>query len=293
MKPIPGRMISKDISNSQKIARLGPKALSLFCLLIPHFNPHGKMNGNPHFIKGEVCPLIDWLTIETIQECLKEISQKTNVKWWSNGKGIYCLQSLSWGEHQKLRKDRLGTDYLPSYKNESKSSPGLVLDSSGVKKKVKKKLKKKGLDSTSTEDHGIKEDRGKLRKSSLTPNGVSPNGALPSETETKKLYCQYAKKLLAQGFNAHEFWQKFITDYHRDDIFSTIEYVATSGLAFDDEQSLWAYCHAALKTKKQERKKQKAKDNLEANIQTHEKLKQEEEKWADEQRRKRLKTSKA
>lgn len=110
-----GRMINQDIALSAKVASLSPEALALFCLLIPHFTAHGKMIANPHSIKGNVCPLIEWLTVEMIEACLVEISQKTNVRWWKDQKGLCWLHSLTWKEHQNLREDRLGEDRLPDY----------------------------------------------------------------------------------------------------------------------------------------------------------------------------------
>jgi hypothetical protein len=125
----PGRMINTDISRSKKIASLSPKAMSLFCLLIPHFNAHGKMLANVHLIKGLICPYIEWLTVDEIEPLLMEISDKTNVKYWTDDSGEY-LQSLNWIEHQQLRSDRLGKDFLPDYPEElpdySRTTPGLL-----------------------------------------------------------------------------------------------------------------------------------------------------------------------
>ena len=116
-----GRFIDQNIRKSKKIAKLSPKSLALFALLIPHYNAHGKLNGEPHFIKGQACPLVDWLPIKEIKKCLTEISEKTNVKWFSH-EGLYYLQSLNWKEHQPGLR-RLGPDLLPDY---SWSGPGLL-----------------------------------------------------------------------------------------------------------------------------------------------------------------------
>lgn len=119
-----GRMINQDISLSTRVASLSPEALALFCLMIPHFNSHGKMMANPHVIKGTVCPLIDWLTVERVEASLLEISTKTNVKWWRDERGLYYLHSLNWKDHQSLREDRLGPDHLPDYPGENGTIPG-------------------------------------------------------------------------------------------------------------------------------------------------------------------------
>ncbi len=121
------RMITIEISKSKKLADLSPDALNLFCFLIPHFDSHGKMNGDPYFIKGEVCPRIARFTITKIEKHLTEISTKTNVKWFDLD-GLKYIHSLNFTEHQPgLRSDRMGKDSLPSYmQDNSGSSPGVV-----------------------------------------------------------------------------------------------------------------------------------------------------------------------
>ncbi|MFA5877543.1 MAG: hypothetical protein WC880_04245 [Candidatus Paceibacterota bacterium] len=119
-KRSPGRMLRQAVSQSKKLAALSQDSLALFFLLIPHFNNHGKMAGNPFTVKGTVAPLIAWLDVPAIERCLSEISEKTNVKWFQY-EGLWYLQSLSWREHQELREDRLGKDHLPNY-------PGVILE---------------------------------------------------------------------------------------------------------------------------------------------------------------------
>jgi hypothetical protein len=116
-------MINTDISLSAKVASLSPEAMGLFCLLIPHLNAHGKMLADPHGIKGVVCPLVPWLDVSKIKQCLAEISEKTNLKWWRDDRGLYYLHSLNWHEHQKLRQDRLGPDRLPEYPGKDDDMP--------------------------------------------------------------------------------------------------------------------------------------------------------------------------
>lgn len=111
-----GRMINRAISDSDKFASLSPEAAVLFTMIIPWFNAHGKMNGGAGYIKDEICPKVQYLTYQNIPELLKEISEKTNVKWFQFN-GRYWLHSLSFNsEHQKL--DKKGVDKLPSFSTE-------------------------------------------------------------------------------------------------------------------------------------------------------------------------------
>lgn len=125
-----GRMLRKRISRSQKFASLTKDAKILFCMLIPHYDPHGKMNGSPHFIKGEVVPYIQELTVPIIQKCLLEISDKTSVKWFQHD-GLWWLHSTNDGEHQNFNKVKVRKDLLPSWSN-SRPTPDLLQSNAGV-----------------------------------------------------------------------------------------------------------------------------------------------------------------
>ncbi len=108
-----GRMINRGISNSSGFASLSPEAAVLFSMLIPWYNAHGKLNGGPGYIKDEICPKVQYLTYENIPILLKEINDKTNVKWFKKD-GRHWIHSLHFNtEHQRL--DKKGSDKLPSY----------------------------------------------------------------------------------------------------------------------------------------------------------------------------------
>jgi hypothetical protein len=134
-----GRMIRKDVSRSKKIASLSERAGFLFFMLIPHLNSYGKLNGNPHFVKGEVVPLIPWATIPVIEKCLKEISEKTNLKWFEHD-GMMWLHSINWEEHQKIEEKKRGADDLPAWGNQvgekSPTTPRLGSPEVEVKEEV-------------------------------------------------------------------------------------------------------------------------------------------------------------
>ncbi len=154
-KSASGRMINQDIGLSTKVAHLSPEALALFCLLIPHFNSHGKMLANPYVIKGNVCPLVEWLTVEVIETCLAEISSRTNVKWWRDERGLFYLHSLNWKDHQTLREDRMGPDHLPNFPGGKEGTPGLFLDNSGSDPAKGKGREGKGRDEGDDESFNV------------------------------------------------------------------------------------------------------------------------------------------
>lgn len=134
-----GRMIRKDISKSIKFEDLSKESIVLFFMLIPHYSSHGKLNGEAAFIKGEIVPRIKWFTIPLIEKCLKEINDKTNVKWFEF-EGLNYIHSLNWFKHQKLDKNKIGTDKLPTYSGVTQE---LVTHKVEVKVEVEEEVKDK------------------------------------------------------------------------------------------------------------------------------------------------------
>ncbi len=126
----PGRMIRRTISRDSRVANLSPRAVSLFFYLTPHFDSHGKMNGDPLYVKGEIVPLVAWFTIPVIKKCLGEINELTNMKWFMGPDKCLYLEDLEFKKNQDLREYRLGKDYRPSFQGDrqenSRSSPGVV-----------------------------------------------------------------------------------------------------------------------------------------------------------------------
>jgi len=129
----PGRMIKKSIAHSNGFAKLSPEAGVLFCLILPHLDCHGKLSGELYTVKGVAAPKLEYMNLKVIESCLKEITIHTNLKWWKDKKGGCWLHAINFQKHQKLRDDRMGDDYLPSWDAsiitdmcKSGSNPGLV-----------------------------------------------------------------------------------------------------------------------------------------------------------------------
>ena len=126
-----GRMIRKDISRSKGFAKLSPKAAALFCLILPHLDSYGKSNGDPGYIKAEMCPLIPWLTVPAIKRCLAEIDRATNICWFQGEDSTWYIHATKWDEHQSIEKGKRGVDRLPSHPSVkvgdySATTPGVV-----------------------------------------------------------------------------------------------------------------------------------------------------------------------
>lgn len=162
-------MINTCIADSRGVAKLSPKALALFCLMIPHINPHGKMQAGAGTIKDLVCPHIKWLTVKTIPGLLTEISESTSVKYFHDETGRYFLHSLKFTvKHQKLRKDRMGKDHLPDYPGYSSTSPGVVRSEVEVEvEREDKKREERGKDNSPSSPGVVRKEKGEVYLTAL------------------------------------------------------------------------------------------------------------------------------
>ena len=52
-----GRMLDRDISNSQAVNRLSYKAALVYTWLLAHLDDQGRMSGDPKAVRGDVVPL--------------------------------------------------------------------------------------------------------------------------------------------------------------------------------------------------------------------------------------------
>lgn len=69
-----GRIVSKRISRSEKIASLTSDTARMFYTwLIPYLDVEGRIEGNPKLLKGDICPLLDHVTISVIDAILTEL----------------------------------------------------------------------------------------------------------------------------------------------------------------------------------------------------------------------------
>jgi uncharacterized phage protein (TIGR02220 family) len=112
-----GRMINKEICESDSFATLNDsRAQLLCCLLTPWWDDHGKMIGEPEWIKGNIVRKLRQFTLKEISRCLGIIDKKLDVQWWQDEKGNKWLYWPKFNNHQTISQDKLTKDKLPSPK---------------------------------------------------------------------------------------------------------------------------------------------------------------------------------
>ena len=118
------RKLPKSIIEGDDFSFLSQPARELRLVIIPYMNSHGKMMGNPYTLKGMLFPKIDWWTPAKIERYMREISEKTPVKWFSDHMGVKYVHDLSFQDHQNVRKDKKGKDTFPSFQQVALNSDG-------------------------------------------------------------------------------------------------------------------------------------------------------------------------
>jgi len=121
-----GRMLRKDICESNSFASLkDTRAQLLCCLLTPWWDDHGKMIGDPVWIKGNIVRKLAIFTQNEISRCLGLIDKCLDVQWWEDEKGCKWLYWSKFDNHQTISQEKKTKDILPSPKipkNPQKSS---------------------------------------------------------------------------------------------------------------------------------------------------------------------------
>ncbi len=108
-----GRVISTSISLSTKIADLGD---SDCCLLATWLNLHaddqGRIEADPRRLKGQVAPLLPWITVEVVERALQKMAQVRYIKLY-RANGLDLLQLVDWWRECGKLDYTAASDYPP------------------------------------------------------------------------------------------------------------------------------------------------------------------------------------
>lgn len=113
-----GRMLDKEVSESNSFADLKDSNSQLLCVLLtPWWDDHGKMIGDEAWIKGNIVRKLPQFTLKEVSRCLKNIHNHLNVHWWteenSQNKWLYWEK---FDKFQTISDEKKGKDRLPSPK---------------------------------------------------------------------------------------------------------------------------------------------------------------------------------
>lgn len=106
------RMISTDISVSDRVNRLSDKAVILYTWSIPHTDYFRLIPASPRRLKRDVVPYRDNITNEVIQQCIDElVKERLFIKFTYEGNDYFYVPDPK--NTNKFRQDRKPITILP------------------------------------------------------------------------------------------------------------------------------------------------------------------------------------
>jgi len=114
-----GRMLRKDIANSEKLGLCSDKARVLYFMLLPHLDVRGRLYANPKIIKGQYTTMLNY-SVSTIQRCLEELHKVRGKE--VNGAGLVVLYTVAGKQYlqytrfedfQSLKPEREAKSKIP------------------------------------------------------------------------------------------------------------------------------------------------------------------------------------
>jgi DNA-binding transcriptional regulator GbsR (MarR family) len=150
-----GRMLKKEISDSEKLGRLKQKnkARVLYFMMYPHLDVQGRLNAKPRHIKGRITTELEY-SEKTIQNALKALHEVGLIVLYRKNGNQY-VQYTRFHDFQKINPDKEAKSKIPPPTLESSrvtpNNSALSESESEVKAKVKlKKSEEKQTQKIST-----------------------------------------------------------------------------------------------------------------------------------------------
>ena len=107
-----GRMLRKEIANSEKIGNLrSDKARVLYFMMLPHLDIKGRLIAHPRIIKGQITTMLGY-SEKTIQTCLKQLYEVNLIDLYNNNDKQY-LQYTRFDNFQTLNPSREAESTIP------------------------------------------------------------------------------------------------------------------------------------------------------------------------------------
>ena len=180
-----GRMIRRSIAVDRGVARLDATQTAVFCMLLPHLDSHGKMIGEPAYLKEVALPFATWATVPVVEDALKAINRHTSVKWFKHKDGRRYLHAVQFERHQKLEKNRLGADLLPSHPKFKSPSVSPTQSATGSPTESGVSRPRSGSGSGSEVEGKEKEKEAKTAEARIAPSGGGESASASPKDQSR------------------------------------------------------------------------------------------------------------
>lgn len=108
-----GRILPRSLSRSRAYAGLSTHAKVLYPLLMTNGDDQGRLSGDSHQLKWEVCPNVEEITIEAIPQLLLEMASQGLTQTYED-RGQRVVQLLTWWEAQAAMQWAYPSDFCPA-----------------------------------------------------------------------------------------------------------------------------------------------------------------------------------
>ena len=127
------RMLSTQISLSEKINSVSIEAALLYTWMIPHQDELGLMEASPKVVKARIVPMRDDMNVEIVELCLEELEAIGAIKRYEADGSIY-LSNPKFFDFQTFKSDREIRSEFPlppwiTIEKDSKGKHSIILDS--------------------------------------------------------------------------------------------------------------------------------------------------------------------
>ena len=114
-------MVYLKLWTSEQFGKLSDRAKLLFIGMITLADDDGKLRGNPAYLRGQIFPYEESITVTDVLQVRNEIKKNGLIELYSVD-GFEYIQHPKWSEYQKIRKDLYKESSLPS-RNKSVTKP--------------------------------------------------------------------------------------------------------------------------------------------------------------------------
>lgn len=96
------RTIKPEVCTSRVVAKMTLRAQLLWERMWMFCDDDGRMDYHPSILKGQAFPLVEEMTADVIDSCIKELEEHRLIIIYDVGERTY-IQVRSWAEHQRIK----------------------------------------------------------------------------------------------------------------------------------------------------------------------------------------------
>lgn len=125
-----GRMLNRRIAKSKKVNKLESYFNKLlYSWMMPFLDRDGRIEGDPELLKADIFPRDRTVTLDMIEEALKDMVKECLIVWYEDDDGEKYIQMLNFKENQiRMEYKKEAESCIPPYNKELHKNSSVVID---------------------------------------------------------------------------------------------------------------------------------------------------------------------